>query len=65
VESQHSKQLERFGFSSEIGGAHIARTMMLHELAALLSYVPNSDAEKQDYSHAINEENILGGRPSR
>lgn len=65
MESQHGKHLERFGFSFEIGGAHIARTMMLDELSALLSYVPDPEADKKEYSHAINEENCLGKRSGR
>ncbi len=65
MKSQRSKHLEKFGFSSGIGGAHIARTMMLDELAALLSYVPATDASKEEYSHAINEENCLGKRSGR
>lgn len=65
MEPLHSKHLKRFGFSSETGGAHIARTMMLDELTALLSYVPNPEAEKAEYSHAINEENCLGKRSGR
>jgi hypothetical protein len=36
---EKNKHLARFGFSFQRGGAHTARTMMLEELGALLTYV--------------------------
>ena len=57
--------LTKFGFSFEKGGAHLARTMMLDELSILLSYVNDPTAKKDEYFHAINEENCLGKRSGR
>ena len=57
--------LTRFGFSFERGGAHIARTMMLEELKALLSYINRPDASKADYLRAIDEDNCLGKRSGK
>lgn len=54
--------LIRFGFNTEYGGAHIARSMMLDELRALLDYVPDPNAPKNEYTHAIIEDNCLGKR---
>lgn len=62
---ENSYQLERYGFSYEKGGAHTARTMMLEELGALLSYVDRSDAGKADYLRAIDDENCLGKRSGK
>ena len=45
-ENKHNKKLERLGFSYERGGVHTARTMMLAELRALLSFVDAADAAK-------------------
>ena len=45
----NNNKLERFGFSYERGGVHTARTMMLAEFQALLSYVANADAPKTEY----------------
>jgi len=45
--------LPRFGFKNERGSAHLARTMMLEELGAVLSYLNRPDAQKSDYLHAI------------
>ena len=45
--------LNRFGFRSERGGAHLARTMMLEELQRLLSYVNDPNAAKSKYLQAI------------
>lgn len=55
--------LERFGFSFEKGGAHLARTMMLNELRLLLGCVSDPAAEKTDYLGAIIDNNCLG-KPS-
>lgn len=57
--------LSRLGFGDGIGGAHIARTMMLEELKELMDYVTNSEALQADYSHAIDEENCLGKKSGK
>jgi len=57
--------LIKFGFSFERGGAHIARTMMLSELRALLSYVDKPEVPKNFYLSAIKEDNCLGKRSVR
>jgi hypothetical protein len=54
--------LARFGFTFKRSGVHTARTMMIEELAALISFVNRSDAVKADYRYAIEEENCLGKR---
>ena len=63
--TEKNKQLSRFGFSFERGGAHTSRTMMLEELGALLTYVDRSEAEKSDYLQAIDDENCLGKRSGK
>lgn len=60
-----NKNLTRFGFRFERGGAHSSRTMMLEELISLLSYVDNPEVSKEDYLHAIDEENCLGKRSAK
>lgn len=57
--------LSAFGFTSGVGGAHIARTMMLDELIALLDYVDDVNAKPEDYAAAIEEDNCLGKRSVR
>lgn len=52
-ENKHNKKRERLGFSYERGGVHTARTMMLAELSALLSFVDVADATRADYLEAI------------
>tara|TARA_B100000749_G_C18417939_1_gene462180 strand:+ start:58 stop:891 length:834 start_codon:yes stop_codon:yes gene_type:complete len=59
------KQLARFGFRFERGGAHSSRTMMLDELTALLDYVNRPEATKADYLNAIDEDNCLGKRSGK
>lgn len=63
--TEKNKQLSRFGFSFERGGAHTARTMMLEELEALLTYVDRPEADKSDYLQAIDDENCLGKRSGK
>lgn len=58
-------KLERLGFSYERGGVHTARTMMLAELRALLSFVDKSDAARVDYLEAIQTANCLGKRSGK
>ncbi len=55
----------RFGFRSERGGVHLARTMMLGELRLLLSFVDDLHAEKSSYIQAIEEKNCLGKRSGK
>ena len=59
------QSLERFGFSYERGGVHTARTMMLVELRALLSFVEKPDAPKREYLDAIQTANCLGKRSGK
>lgn len=65
AEVKSSKALERLGFSYERGGVHTARTMMLEELRALLSYVDAADAARADYLDAIQTANCLGKRSGK
>ena len=64
VEYKQNK-LQRLGFSFERGGVHTARTMMLVELRALLSYVDKADAVKAEYLEAIQTANCLGKRSGK
>ena len=57
--------LTRFGFKYEKGGAHIARTMMLDELRALLDFLRKQEAAKEEYKDAITEANCLGKRSGK
>jgi hypothetical protein len=63
--SQHTEKLERLGFGFQRGGVHIARTMMLAELRALLCYVDQADAARTDYLAAIQSANCLGKRSGK
>lgn len=65
LENKHNKKLERLGFSYERGGVHTARTMMLAELRALLSFVDVADAARTDYLEAIQTANCLGKRSGK
>jgi hypothetical protein len=51
--------LASFGFKFSAGGAHVSRTMMLAELAAVLAAVP-AGAPSADYRAAILQHNVLG-----
>lgn len=64
-ENKYNNKLERLGFSFERGGVHTARTMMLVELRALLSFVDTADAAKADYLEAIQAANCLGKRSGK
>lgn len=64
VEKKHNNKLERLGFSYERGGVHTARTMMLVELRALLSFV-DANAARADYLEAIETANCLGKRSGK
>lgn len=52
-------RLSRAGFRHGDKGTHTSRTMMLRELSDLLDALPPT-AERDDYSAAIIEENVLG-----
>ena len=65
VKSGYNEKLELLGFSFERGGVHTARTMMLAELRALLSFVDATDAAKTDYLEAIQTTNCLGKRSGK
>jgi hypothetical protein len=62
---EKNKHLARFGFSFERGGAHTARTMMIEELRALLTFVDHPEAEKREYLRAIDVENCLSKRSGK
>ena len=51
--------LETFGLKFSSGGAHISRTMMLEELAAVLTAVPKASLAAE-YREAILQRNVLG-----
>lgn len=53
--------LERFGFKLSAGGAHISRTIMLKEIARLLTSSDFADGI-DDYNRAVIEKNALGKR---
>ena len=55
-------KLKRFGFRLGKGGAHSARTIMLREIEALLSYVNYPNATFDDYKKAVCQDNCLGKR---
>jgi hypothetical protein len=57
-----SPQSETFGFSYAIGGAHLARTIMLEELRELISCVGVENVTHDDYVKAIIDDNCLGKR---
>lgn len=65
IENKHNIKLKRLGFSYERGGVHTARTMMLAELCALLSFVDVADATRADYLEAIQTANCLGKRSGK
>lgn len=65
ISSKTQFNLSRFGFKNERGSAHLARTMMLEELGAVLSYLNSPVAQKSDYLHAIETENCLGKRSGK
>jgi len=54
--------LARFGFSFEEGGAHLARSMMLADLRALLDQIDDLKATRSEYVNAIVSDNCLGKR---
>jgi len=64
-DQRNIKVLEKFGFKFERNGAHTARTIMVDELDALLTYVDNENASRSDYLHAIEEQNCLSKRSGK
>ncbi len=58
-------RLSRFGFRNGRGGAHSARTMMLDELRALLSFADDSYAPREAYVNGIDIDNCLGKRSAK
>lgn len=62
MDSTQWQNLARFGFKSNIGGAHTARTMMLGDLTGLLNNFRNSNTSRQEYINAIIEDNCLNKR---
>lgn len=62
MKNTENNKLGRFGFAFEQAGAHTSRTLMLDELAILISYLDNQNADKADYLKAIDDENCLGKR---
>lgn len=63
--NKNHNKLARLGFSHERGGVHTARTMMLVELRALLSFVDKADAPKSEYLEAVQTANCLGKRSGK
>jgi hypothetical protein len=57
--------LTKLGFCISAGSVHTARTIMLQELQELLATVPRVDASKEEYSHAVVEQNCLKKRSQR
>lgn len=56
--------LEQFGFSSDRGGAHLARTMMFHDLETVLG--PNATIESvAEVVLAVEADNCLGKRSTQ
>ena len=47
------------GFKNGISGIHSSRTMMYQEMERLMTYC-SPDASKDEYIHAIIEDNVLG-----
>ena len=65
VNKMLNDRLSRFGFRTGRGGAHGARTMMLDELRALLSFVEDTDVPKEAYVKSIETDNCLGKRSGK
>lgn len=56
--------MERFGFVFEVGGVHLARTMMVDDLRQALS-TGGQPATVKDFSSLIQDDNILGKRSTQ
>lgn len=59
------ENLKDFGFRSDRGGVHLARTIMLRELTGLFSQVREPTASRDEYFTAVGKQNILGKRSGR
>lgn len=57
--------LRKLGFRLGPSGVHIGRTLMLEELRALFSFVPDPNSKKGDYIKAIIADNCLGKRSQK
>ena len=57
--NEHMEALDKAGCKLTSGGAHISRTMMLSELGAVLTNVPQGSGP-HDYHKAILQKNVLG-----
>ncbi|MFV2070172.1 MAG: hypothetical protein ACC645_24660 [Pirellulales bacterium] len=64
MSSTNGQSLQRFGFTCDKGGTHLARTMMLDDLATLLE---NGRIEQplDTLRIAIEKDNILGKRSAQ
>ena len=60
-----NESYNHFGFRNDIGGAHLARTIMVDELKLLFSHVNASDAEKETYVQSIIKDNCLNKRSDK
>ncbi|EFI36112.1 conserved hypothetical protein [Desulfonatronospira thiodismutans ASO3-1] len=65
ITDPHKTVLARMGFRLHGGGVHTARTIMLQDLKALLSYIDNPEAGKPDYRQAVVNDNCLGKRSGK
>ncbi len=61
----NTENIGNFGFKTKSGSTHLARTIMLEDLEALLAYVIDLEANKTTYIRAIEEVNCLGKRSGR
>jgi hypothetical protein len=62
VNKMLNDRLSRFGFRTDRGGGHGARTTMLEELRALLSFVDDADASREAYVKSIEVDSCFGKR---
>lgn len=57
-----TEDTQRLGFSGETGGAHTSRTIMVDELRKLFDSIPDWLAQREEYHHAVINDNALGKR---
>ena len=62
MNNRQNETLSRLGFRIARGGAHGARSMMLDEFRALLSFIDDAGASREAYVKAIEIDNCLGKR---
>lgn len=68
INNQNKTATSRFrqlGFRLGPSGVHLGRTIMLEELKALFSYMPETNSNKEDYVKAIVTDNCLGKRSQK